>query len=43
MFTREENGRRFFNFKMYSDAVLGELLEIHKPADVAAVAGVKTA
>jgi hypothetical protein len=35
--------QEILNIKMYADAVLGELLKIHKPADVAAVAGVKTA
>jgi hypothetical protein len=30
------------NFKMYADAVLGELLEIHKPAEVVAAASAKT-
>jgi hypothetical protein len=34
--------QEILNFKMYADAVLGELLEIHKPAEGIAVAGAKT-
>jgi hypothetical protein len=29
------------NFKMYADAVLGELLEIHKPAEMASASSTK--
>jgi hypothetical protein len=34
--------QEIMNFKMYADAVLGELLEIHKPAEVVVVAAAKT-
>jgi hypothetical protein len=34
--------QEILNFKMYADAVLGELLEIHKPAEEAVAVGAKT-